>query len=160
MAMDQFIKIGSLKGEAKDKAHKDEIDVLSWNWGLTSNGSFHSGGGGGAGKASVQDLTFTHYIDKASPELILACMNGKHLEWATLLVRKSGEKPLDYFMIDMEPVIVTGVSTGGSHGEDRPIETVTLHFGKVEIYYVEQTPTGKGGAKIQMNWNIAENYSE
>ena len=29
MAMDMFIKIGSLKGESRDKTHKEEIDVLS-----------------------------------------------------------------------------------------------------------------------------------
>ena len=41
MAMDQFIKIGALKGEAKDSKHKDEIDVLSWNWGVSNSGSAH-----------------------------------------------------------------------------------------------------------------------
>jgi hypothetical protein len=30
MAVDMFIKIGDLKGEAQDQKHKDEIDVLSW----------------------------------------------------------------------------------------------------------------------------------
>ena len=33
-AVDQFIKLAGLKRESKDKAHKDEIDVLAWSWGL------------------------------------------------------------------------------------------------------------------------------
>src|SRR5262245_55128103 len=73
MAMDQFIKIGSLKGEAQDKVHKDEIDVLSWSWGLSNSGSAQQGAGAGAGKVSVRDLNFTKYIDKSSPDLMLAC---------------------------------------------------------------------------------------
>ena len=58
MSMDMFIHMGStIKGESKDAAHADEIDVLSWNWGLSNSGSFHTGGGGGAGKVNIQDLT-------------------------------------------------------------------------------------------------------
>jgi type VI protein secretion system component Hcp len=34
MAVDIFIKIGDIKGESMDKAHKDEIDVLNWSWGM------------------------------------------------------------------------------------------------------------------------------
>ena len=36
MAVDIFIKIGDIKGESMDKAHKDEIDVLKFNQGGTS----------------------------------------------------------------------------------------------------------------------------
>ena len=65
MAMDMFIKIGALKGESVDKTHAGEIDVLAWSWGMSNSGSAHVGGGAGAGKANVQDLSFTKYIDKS-----------------------------------------------------------------------------------------------
>jgi type VI secretion system secreted protein Hcp len=89
MAMDMFIKIGELKGESNDKVHKDEIDVLAWSWGMSNSGSAQQGGGAGAGKCNVQDLRFTMYIDKSSPDQMLACCNGKHFPKATLTVRKS-----------------------------------------------------------------------
>lgn len=38
MAVDIFIKIGDIKGESMDKAHKDEIDVLNWSWGMSQSG--------------------------------------------------------------------------------------------------------------------------
>jgi len=53
MAVDMFIKIGALKGESRDKVHKDEIDVLAWSWGMSNSGSAHVGGGAGAGKVNV-----------------------------------------------------------------------------------------------------------
>ena len=34
MAVDMFIQIGDIKGESQDDAHKDEIDVVSWIWGI------------------------------------------------------------------------------------------------------------------------------
>jgi type VI secretion system secreted protein Hcp len=157
MAMDQFIKIGALKGEAQDKTHKDEIDVLSWNWGVSNSGSAHVGGGAGAGKCNVQDLSFTKYLDKSSPDLMPACCNGKHFDKATLVVRKAGENPLEYLTINLEEVLITNVSTGGSGGEDRLTENVTLNFAKVKFAYKEQTPTGGVGDKPEMGWDIAQN---
>jgi type VI secretion system secreted protein Hcp len=157
MAMDMFIKIGELKGESRDKVHKDEIDVLAWSWGISNSGSAQVGGGAGAGKCNVQDLSFTKYIDKASPDLMLACCNGKHFPKATLTVRKAGENPLEYLLVTVEELIVTSISTGGSGGEDRLTENVTLNFAGVKVNYKEQTPTGGVGDKPEMGWNVAEN---
>lgn len=157
MAVDMFIKIGDVKGEAQDKDHMDEIDVLAWSWGLSQSGTTHMGGGGGSGKVNVQDLSFTKYIDKSSPDLMLACCNGKHYPEAVLIVRKAGEKPLDYVKIKMEDLIISSLSTGGSGGEDRLTENVTLNFAKVTVDYKEQTKTGAAGAAPTMTWNIAQN---
>ncbi len=157
MACDMFIKIDSVKGESKDKTHKDEIDVLSWSWGMSNSGSSHTGGGLGSGKVNVQDISFTKYIDKSSPDLMLACCNGKHIKEAKLTVRKAGEKPLEYLIITMSDVLVTAVSTGGSGGEDRLTENVTLNFAVVKVEYAEQTATGTAGDKPKMGWNIKEN---
>jgi len=157
MAMDQFIKIGDLKGEAQDKTHKMSIDVLAWSWGLSNSGTAHVGGGSGAGKVNVQDLSFTKYIDQATPDLMLACCNGKHYPEALLTIRKAGETPVEYLKIKMTDVMVTSLSTGGSGGEDRLTENVTLNFSKVNVDYAEQVPTGGVGAKPSMGWDIAEN---
>ena len=157
MAVDMFIKIGALKGEAQDDKHKDEIDVLAWSWGLSQSASGHIGGGSGSGKVNVQDLSFTKYIDKTTPDLMLAACNGKHFPEAVLVVRKAGETPLEYLTITMTDVLITNVSTGGSGGEDRLTENVTLNFAKVNVDYKEQTATGGVGATPAMGWNIAEN---
>jgi type VI secretion system secreted protein Hcp len=129
MAMDIFIKIGDLKGESVDDKHKDE----------------------------VQDLSFTHYIDKVSPNLMLACANGKHFSEALLTVRKAGEKPLEYLKITMTDLIVTSVTTGGSGGEDRLTENVSLNFSKFKVEYTPQKKDGSGDAPITIGWDIAGN---
>ena len=82
---------------------------------------------------------------------------GKHIKDGTLYVRKAGEKPLEYIKITIEPILVTAVSTGGSGGEDRLTENVTLNFGKFEVVYTPQDKEGKGGAAIPVAWNIPGN---
>ena len=92
MAMDMFIKIGELKGESRDKAHGGEIDVLAWSWGMSNSGTAHAGTGAGAGKVNVQDLSFTKWIDKSSPDLMLAACNGKHFPTAILTVPRRARR--------------------------------------------------------------------
>jgi type VI secretion system secreted protein Hcp len=160
MAVDMFIKIGDIQGESKDKKHGKEIDVLAWSWGMSNSGSAHSGGGAGAGKVNVQDLSFTKYVDSASPKLMLACCNGKHYDDALLTVRKAGEKPVEYIKIKLTEVLITSVSTGGSGGEDRLTENVTLNFGKVNYDYIPQDDKGAAGTAIPMSWDISANVHE
>src|SRR5580693_3255079 len=142
MAVDMFLKIAGVDGESKDKSHPMEIDVLAWSWGTSNSGSAHVGGGAGAGKVNVQDISFTKYVDSSSPKLMLACCNGKHFTTATLVVRKAGEKPVEYIKIKLETVLITSVSTGGSGGEDRLTENVTLNFSKASLDYVPQDDKG------------------
>lgn len=157
MAVDMFLKLDDVKGESVDSKHKDEIDVLAWSWGMSQSGTTHMGGGGGAGKVSVQDLSFTKYVDRGSPTLQLACCNGKHYKQAHLTVRKAGEKPLEYLKITMKEVIISSISTGGSGGEDRLTENITLNFAEFKTEYTPQKPDGSGDAAIEAAWNIAEN---
>ena len=49
MAADIFAKIGDIKGESLDAKHKDEVEVLSWSWGVQQSGTMAHGGGGGDG---------------------------------------------------------------------------------------------------------------
>ncbi len=157
MAVDMFIKLGDIKGEASDATHKNEVDVLSWSWGASQSGTTHMGTGGGAGKVSVQDLSFTKYIDRASPDLFLYICSGKHIKSALLTVRKAGGDPLEYLKINMEDLIVSGLSTGGSGGEDRLTENVTLNFARVKIDYTPQNPDGSADSPLTTGWDVAAN---
>ena len=158
MAVDMFLKIDGVDGESKDKKHGKAIDVLPWSWGASNSGSAHVGGGAGAGKANVQDLTVTKYVDSSSPKLLLACCSGNHYNNALLTVRKAGgDNPVEYVKIKMEQVFITLVSTGGHGGDDRLTETVSLNFSKVHLDYVPQTEKGGAGTPIPFGWDVAAN---
>lgn len=160
MAVDMFLVIeGEIGGETQDSKYKAEggIDILAWSWGMSQSGSFHMGGGGGAGKANFQDISCTKYIDKSSPILMLYCANGDHFPSAKIVVRKAGKNPLEYLTIKMKQVLITSVSTGGSGGEDKLTENITMNFAQAEVYYIEQKADGTEGAKPDFKWDIAGN---
>ena len=86
--------------------------------------------------------------------------SGKHLKDATLVVRKAGDKPVEYLKIQMDGVFIAAVSTGGSGGEDRLTENVTLNFSKVSLDYVPQDDKGAAGTAIPMTWDISSNSND
>ncbi|MFT6675189.1 MAG: type VI secretion system secreted protein Hcp [Sulfitobacter sp.] len=158
MAVDMFLDItGEIEGESQDAKHKDEIDILAWSWGMSQSGSFHVGGGGGSGKANFQDISVTKWVDKSSAILMVYCANGDHFSDAKLTVRKAGKKPLEYIIISMKDVLITSVSTGGSGGEDKLTENVSLNFRSCKVEYVPQKKDGSGGPAKTFEWNMAEN---
>jgi type VI secretion system secreted protein Hcp len=160
MAVDMFLKMDPIKGESRDGKHPNEIDVLAWSWGASQSGTTHMGTGGGAGKVNVQDMSLTKYVDKASHLLLSACCKGTHFTEALLTVRKAGDKPLEYIKVTMNEVMVTSVSTGGSGGEDRLTENVTLNFAKVKFEYTPQKADGSGDATVGFLFDIAKNEAE
>ena len=158
MAVDMFIKLEGIDGESADSSHKKEIDVLAWSWGESQSGTTHVGGGAGAGKVNVQDLSLTKWVDASSAALLYHCASGKHIKTANLVVRKAGDKPLEYIKIKLTECIVSSISTGGSGGEDRLTENVTLNFAKVEYeYYVQKADGSADGGPKKFGWNIKEN---
>jgi len=153
---DYFLKIDGLDGEAQDDKHKGEIHVDSFHFGVSNAGSGHTGTGSGSGKAIVHDLHLSKHSDKASPNLFIACCNGKHFPKATLVVRKAGEKPHEYLKYTMDNVLISSFGNK-SHGGDIATETFSLNFSKIEYEYVPQNKDGTAGAKIVKTFDIAQN---
>jgi type VI secretion system secreted protein Hcp len=157
MAVDIFAKIGTIKGESLDNRHKDEIEVLSWSWGLSQSGTLAHGGGGGAAKPTFHDLSFTHHVDKASPLLMKACATGQHIKEATIIVRRAGKGQQEYLVITMTDVLVTSVSTSVSAEGDATAEGVTLAFAKVDLEYKPQKVDGSLDVGVHFAYDIKAN---
>jgi type VI secretion system secreted protein Hcp len=157
MAQDIFLKLAGIAGESQDSKHKDEIEVLSWEWTIRQKSSMHSGSGGGAGKATVGDLCFDHRIDRASPNLLKYCLTGKHIDTATLVVRKAGGSPLEYLKITMGDVIVTGVAPVVKDTMPTGVEEVSLSFARVRQEYVLQNQQGGSGGTVTASFDIQQN---
>jgi len=63
-------------------------------------------------------------------------------------VRKAGEKPLEYFRIELQNAKVTSLRAESS-GDDL-VERVNLGFSKLKVIYTPQSKTGgTGGGKVE-----------
>ncbi|QHQ36552.1 Hcp family type VI secretion system effector [Algicella marina] len=160
MAVDMFLELDGIKGEAQDKTHKDHIDILAWSFGVSNSGTTHMGSGGGAGRANFGDISVTKYVDKSSPKLMETSILGSHIKKGKLYVRKAGGKQLEYIVYHLNDIIVTSVSTGGSGGEDRLTENIALNFSQMKFEYVPQKPDGTGDTPVTVIYDIAAQESK
>ena len=153
MAEDIFAKIGDIKGESTDDKHKDEIEVLSYSWGVANTAPT---GPGGAGKAVFQDVTIVHGIDKSTPSLFKACATGVHLKDATITHRKAGPARHEYLIVKLNDVLITSVSHSAT-ADQQDFESVSLSFGKVHLEYRPQRPDGTPDTPVQFKFDLKAN---
>ena len=160
MASDTFLEIAGIKGESSDKDHKDWIEVLSFNWGVSqqASASASSSGGGSSQRADFQDLSIVKELDMASPLLNKACWGGTHIDKVTLqLNRAAGDERQKYMEYILENVIISAISIGGGGG-GIPTESLTFNYGKITTTYTKQARKGGGGAgEVPAGWNLEEN---
>jgi type VI secretion system secreted protein Hcp len=158
VASDYLLKLDGIKGESTDAKHKDEIEIESFSWGCTQPGTFSSGGGGGAGKVSFQDIHFTTRVSVASPNLMVACASGQHIKVATLTVRKAGKDQQEYYIVKLSDNLVSSYQSAGSEGSNAlPVDQFSLNFAKIEFEYKSQKPDGTLGAPVKGGWDLKAN---
>jgi type VI secretion system secreted protein Hcp len=158
MTTEIFAKIGDIKGESLDAKHKDEIEVLSFAWGVANSAPAGAGGGGGVGKPTFADLQIVHDIDNATPALLLACATAKRITEATISHRKGGANQQDYLIVKLSDVTITSVGQTGA--EDRPYaETITLRYNKIDVHYRKQRPDGSLDPGQHFTFDLKKNQA-
>lgn len=154
MAVDYFLKLDGIEGEAGQKGHEKEIEVLSWSWGETQTGSHGHGGGGGAGKVDMHDFSFSMKTCKASPKLMLNCATGEHIKKALLTCRKAGGKQEEFIKIKFSDLLVSSFQIGGHGGDEIPTDQISLNFAKIEYEYYAQKKDGSLEGPFGAGWDI------
>lgn len=163
MALEMFLKLGDVKGGSVDAAHKDEIVVDAYSFGVSNTGSVGSASSGaGAGKASFSDLSFTTPVSVASPKLMLACASGAHYDTAVLTVRRSvggnsGAAAQDFFRLTLKTVLVSSYQDAGSSGDGAPLDSITLAFAALKVDFVPQGASGAKGQTTSAGWDRTKN---
>jgi len=156
-AGDMFFKVkgakhGDINGEAQDQKHKNEIEVLSWDFGEHKTDSLQASGGA----VALTDFNFTMHVNKASPILFMACLHNKRFPKAILTVRKAGGVQQDYLTWTFYDAEVKSYQTGGSgdNKDEVPVEHISLGFSKVEVEYKEQNAEGLLGGAYHGSYSL------
>jgi type VI secretion system secreted protein Hcp len=152
MGSDCFLKLKGISGEATDADHQDDIQVMAWDWGVSAA----DGLPGGKSRGDTRKLVVTHFVDAASPALMVYCVRGTMIPNAVLTMRKaSGDRPLTYFTAKLERVRVVDVTTSLLQ-DGETSEVFSLAFEKVEVTYTPQTGTGGRSGAVSQQWDIKE----
>lgn len=133
-----FMKYGDLKGEVTAETHKDWVELHSMQWGVGRGISSGVGGGSKreASAPSVSEVTVTHTFDAFSPLALKESLGGKATKVEIHLTQTDNDgKHVAYQKYTLENTLISGYSI--SSGGDRPSESLSLNFTKVDSEYLK-----------------------
>ncbi len=158
MAFDAFLKIDGVEGESTDDSHDKWIEVLSVSHALTQQSTGPSGGGAhSGGRVDHADITVVKSMDASSPQLCLACCNGKSHPTAVIEYCRAGEKKQRFYKLELTDVVITSISPFASGGGDFPQEEMTLTYGTIKWTYTKTDTRGKPGGDVVNGWDCKTN---
>jgi type VI secretion system secreted protein Hcp len=154
--MPVLVKCDSWKGESKVEGFNDYFEVSSFQFGVGRAISAARGTSTREGNiVSVSEITLTKVSDKSSIKLFEEALHGpldRKVEIA-FIRQGAGNKPTAYITIKLEGCGLSGFSM--SSGGDRPTESLTLNFDKIEYNY---DPVGDDltGSPLKYGWDLAK----
>jgi type VI secretion system secreted protein Hcp len=155
MAVDYYLKLDGVKGEAADKNHKDEIQVLSFSWGGSQVSSVSGTGGSGAGKVDLSDFTIMTYFDKGTPTLFKSLCAGTHIKTGTLTAIKSGGDGKPYLTLDLTELFVSSLQLSAS--SEIPSVSLSFTYNTIKIDYSIQNEQGIMNSTGPVTYDLKQN---
>lgn len=154
-AFDYFLKLPGIPGESTSKDHKDEIDTLSFSWGVSNTASIGGGaGGGGAGKPVFDDFRWTQFVDRSIPKSFLAVASGDFLEEVVFSIDRIGAQQQPFFRMTFTDALLTSLKLKGEAGDDPPTAALSLAAARVKLEYFVRRDDGSIGAPIAGEWDL------
>ena len=155
--MAAYIKFDGVKGESKDKGHKEWCDLFSVSQSVHRAGGGATGAQRRRGNAQVEDIRCTKLLDGSSNTIAEAVLLGKvypkvEIELTADTVGSGRET---YFRYELKNVMVTSYSVSGG-ANDKPSEDFSLNFEEIKCTYTPVDETGKKGSKVEYGWKCEE----
>jgi type VI secretion system secreted protein Hcp len=139
---DCFLSLDQVPGEASDTAFAGTIEVVGWNWGISSRADQVMGSGPRAAP-DVRHFTFRHLVDSATAGLWSRCATNALIPNGLLTQRRAGGPSAQRFLeIRFKQVRIVEVGVVMSEENLIPLETVSLAFESVTLDYTPQSATG------------------
>lgn len=159
-ALDMYMKIDEIDGEASVADHRDEIEITSINWGVSTEVD-NSGDVRRTGIPNFKIVKITKWYDKSSPLLALACARGDAFPRVQLTSRRQGAsgETLPYLEIELTDVLVTSYQTSASRGDtaEEPVDSIALNFEEIKVTYKRYDEAGVQTESTGFTWNVATN---
>lgn len=154
-----YLKYEGIEGEATHDKHQKWIDVSSLQFGIGRGISTPSGSTANreASEPSVSEVVITKAMDGASPKLFTESATGavgKKVEIHLVSTGSPGNTYVEYILTNS---LISGYSV--SSGGDRPTESVSINFTKMEYKFIPYDDKNKAGTPVSVSYDLASTKS-
>ncbi len=155
-----YLKIGDIKGESVDAAHKEWINLTSISQSLTRPmASGISGSTRQRASVTCGDVIVTKEMDSSTPKLIAAVCDGEDFKEVLIDVCTStgGKQRVPYFQWKLKNVRVSSYNVSGQSDDGGVFhETLSLNYEEISWTYDKMGKDGKSQGKVDATWKVEE----
>ena len=148
-----YMEIEGIEGNVTEQGHAGQIEVDSLQFGVGR--AISSAIGRSADRESSQpsmsEITVTKLMDISSPNLFVEACTGD-AKTVTIDFCKTGQEVEAYMTYELENCLISGYSV--SSGGERPVETISLSFTKIEMTYIPTEETGELGDQVVVSYDM------
>lgn len=153
--IDAYLKIDCIQGESTDEKHAGWIEVLDYDFSIAQKVSpTASSAGGGAEQADFSEFTITKLLDKSSPLLTLACVEGRHIDSIVMELWRTGN--VKYMTYQLSDCLISAVSVW--RDGEFPEEEIAINVARFELIYTQQSRNGgHASGHVAGGWDRVRN---
>ncbi|MBP2298719.1 Hcp family type VI secretion system effector [Azospirillum picis] len=154
-----YLKYEGIDGEATHETHKKWLDVGSLQWGVGRAISTPSGSTANreASEPSVSEVTITKLMDSSSPKFFVESCTGAVSKKVQIHLVTTGSPGNTYAEYTLTNALVSAYSM--SSGGDRPSESISISFTKMEYKFIPYDDKNKAGTPISVSYDLSTTKS-
>jgi type VI secretion system secreted protein Hcp len=167
MALGDFsLEISDIRGEMSNGRMRIQSFSVDSSQGNLMAEMQASGTPLAGGKARMADIVITRESDSASPRLMQACAEGRHLDTVSIIgVRASGKGAgLEFLHWNLEQVLISSyaqvLSDDPEENASRPREMISLNFAVLQMEYNPQEKWGDNTPWVQGKYDLKASDSK
>ena len=150
-----YMNYNNIKGDVTETGHPSWIELNSFQWGMGRGISSTVGSSADreSSAPSVSEVVISKDNDVATGKLMQEAFSGHGQTVKIDFTRTSKDKQEIYLSLTLTDTMISGYSHTSSG--DRPTETLSLNFTKVQFSTTQMTAVGEDGQPDHLIYDLA-----
>jgi len=155
-----YMNYNDLPGDVTAEGHEKWIELNSFQWGVGRGISSPTGASADreSSAPSVSEIVVTKATDMASTKLLNEAYQGEGVTVKIDFCKTDKGKLEVYMTYTLDNTMISGYSL--SSGGDRPTESLSLNFTKIEFKSTGMDPTNADASPETVTYNLATAKTE
>ncbi|WEK53566.1 MAG: type VI secretion system tube protein Hcp [Candidatus Cohnella colombiensis] len=148
---DVYLKLDGILGDSTAVGYEKWIVLSNVQFDLTNTSRAVTGGGGGSGKATIDNFTVTKFFDSSSIALFQSASSGANIKSAKIVFVNQGERSVPFLTITLNSINVS------EYNFNNVYETINLKFNSIQFSYSPTDSRGQRGNTNSGGWDFSQN---
>jgi type VI secretion system secreted protein Hcp len=154
-----YMNVDGVQGDVTATGHENWIEVKSFEWGVGRGITMPVGGSKDreASVPSVSEVMVTKDSDVATADLLKKALTGDAVTVKFDFCMTGTSQFTPYYQFELTNVLLSGYSLNS--GGDRPMESLSLNFTKVQFSDYEISDKNDPGSPVRVTYDLSTGTS-